>query len=269
MNTPLTYQSTGVDYDNALDPFKRRAQQEALGTRSPFPRPRLNIRDVEWSRGESVQLKEFPDFYIGHVNEGLGTKNLIADDVEELTGRCHYGAIAQDAVRSIVHDMITAGAHPFSIHMHCAAGNAQWFMDKRMTSKFIRGWAYACQQAGCEWDGGETAILRDIVIPGTAEISGSAVGIVYPKKRVIEPRIKAGDAIVLFAASGIHANSATLMRDIAKQLPKGYRTRVKNSKTFGDFLLVPYTDYTFAIELCLNADVEIHYAIHITGHGWR
>ncbi|MBI1957043.1 MAG: phosphoribosylformylglycinamidine cyclo-ligase, partial [Candidatus Niyogibacteria bacterium] len=215
------------------------------------------------------QLKEFPDHYIAHVNEGLGTKDLIADDVEALTGRCYYGAIGQDVARSIFHDMITAGAHPFSVEMHLTVGSKWWFEDPRMVSKFTRGFAYACREAGCEWDGGETAILRDITVPGTADISGSAVGIVYPKKRVIEPRIESGDAIVMFAASGIHANSATFMRDIAKQLPRGYRTRVKNSKTFGELLLAPAPNYVAAIEACLDAEVEIHYAVHISGHGWR
>ena len=142
----LTYQETGVDYD-VLDKFKRRAQSAARRTRPA--KQRLNIRDVPWSHGESVQLKEFADHYIGHVNEGLGTKNLIADDMEDLTGRCYYGAIGQDAARSIFHDMLTAGAHSFSIHMHLAVGNKWWFQDARATGEFIRGWAYACREAGC------------------------------------------------------------------------------------------------------------------------
>ena len=74
---PLTYASTGVDYD-VLDAFKRDAQASALETSKNIER--LNggkFAEVPTSRGESAFLIETPDSYLAHVEEGLGTKNLV------------------------------------------------------------------------------------------------------------------------------------------------------------------------------------------------
>jgi hypothetical protein len=71
---PMTYAVR--DYD-ALDPFKRRAARRA---RPPMLR-RLGVSEVEMSRGESAYLIETPDSFLAHVEEGLGTKNLIADAI--------------------------------------------------------------------------------------------------------------------------------------------------------------------------------------------
>ena len=79
----LTYAGAGVDYD-ALDPFKRRAQ--AAGRSTADVLKRLGVAEVAASRGESAYLIETPDGFLAHVEEGLGTKNLVADAMYGLTG---------------------------------------------------------------------------------------------------------------------------------------------------------------------------------------
>lgn len=262
----MTYASTGVNYD-LLDHFKRQAQQAARPTARNLRC--FGYKEVEWSRGESVYLYNTPHGYRAHVNEGLGTKNLVADAMYQLTGRNSYHNIATDAVAMIVNDMITLGAMPLTVNMHIATGSSEWFEDNQRVKAFINGWQYACDIAGCAWAGGETSVLKGMIESNTLVISGSADGEICPKTHAIKPAIRAGDAIILLASSGIHANGLTLARRIAEKLPGGYLTKLPGYITYGEALLQPTPIYVPVIRDCLANHVRIHYAVHITGHGWR
>jgi len=61
----------------------------------------------------------------------------------------------------------------------------------------------------------------------------------------------------------------TLAREIAGRVPKGYLTQLSDGRTFGEALLDPTIIYVPLVEDCFNEGVEIHYAVNITGHGWR
>ena len=189
----MTYASTGVNYD-AMDPFKRRAQLAARETAGNITR--LNngeFREFEPSRGESAYLIEGTKSYFAHVEEGLGTKNLVADAVRELQrasytilqlkGKSYYDQIAQDTVAMIVNDLVTLGALPLSVAMHLAVGNSDWFDDNDRCLDLVVGWRNACNLARCTWGGGETPTLKGIIVPGTVVLSGSAIGIIKPKER--------------------------------------------------------------------------------------
>jgi phosphoribosylformylglycinamidine cyclo-ligase len=243
---------------------------------------RLNhgeFRELGMSRGESAYLIEASTNYFAHVEEGLGTKNLVADAMYFLThSSYYYSSIAQDTVAMIVNDMITLGALPLSVAMHLAVGDSNWFADKRRCQDLVDGWRHACDLAGCAWGGGETPTLKDIIMPGTVLLSGSAMGLVKPKDRLIDPaNIKHGDAIILLESSGIHANGLTLARKIADDLPEGYLTQIGSEdhhhdgcgRFYGDALLDPTFIYVPLVEECLNRGINIHYATNITGHGWR
>jgi phosphoribosylformylglycinamidine cyclo-ligase len=96
------------------------------------------------------------------------------------------------------------------------------------------------------------------------------MGIVKPKSNLLMTSdIEHGDVIVLFYSSGIHANGLTLARKIADKLPKGYLTELEDGRTYGETLLDPTHIYVGLIEDCLDMEVDIHYAVNITGHGWR
>ncbi|HEY4511051.1 MAG TPA: AIR synthase related protein [Candidatus Paceibacterota bacterium] len=266
----MTYAGVGVNY-GAMDPFKRAAQLAACETADNIRR--LNggeFREFEPSRGESAYLVEADKGYLAHVEEGLGTKSLVADAMYELTGKSYYDQIAQDTVAMIVNDMITLGALPLSTAMHLAVGDSSWFEDEGRSHDLIQGWKKACDAARCVWGGGETPTLKGIVVPGTVVLSGSAMGIVKPKGRLLRAEnIRHGDVIILIESSGIHANGLTMARKIAKTLPDGYLTKLNTNRTYGETLLDPTHIYVGLVEDCLNAGVEIHYAVNITGHGWR
>lgn len=262
----MTYAEAGVDYD-AIDPFKRLAQLAARETAGNIAR--FGFSEVEMSRGESAYLIETPGCFIAQVEEGLGTKNLVADAMYRLTGKSYYRQIAQDTVAMIVNDMITLGAIPLSTAMHLAVGDSKWFNNQECCCDLIEGWKKACSLARCTWGGGETPTLKGIVANKTAVISGSAVGIIKPKERLIAANIQHGDSIVLIESSGIHANGLTMARKIAKKLPDGYLTRLSDGRTYGETLLDPTHIYVGLIEDCLNLGIRIHYAVNITGHGWR
>jgi phosphoribosylformylglycinamidine cyclo-ligase len=287
MTNTMTYKGVGVDYD-AMDPWKRQAQ--LAGKDTAYSLKRFGFCEVEMSRGESAYLIETPDAYIAHVEEGLGTKNLVADAMYRLTGKSYYDQVAQDTVAMIVNDMITLGALPLSVAMHLAVGSSDWFEDELRGHDLIEGWKRACRISRCVWGGGETPTLKGIVVPGTALISGSATGIIKPKERLIKTSVRDGDAIVLLESSGIHANGLTMARSIAERkdslgrkilnfflsnwfpleiLPKGYLTRLSDGRTYGETLLDPTHIYVPFIEDCLEGGMDIHYTANITGHGWR
>jgi phosphoribosylformylglycinamidine cyclo-ligase len=170
----------------------------------------------------------------------------------------------------IVNDMITLGALPLSVAMHLAVGASSWFSDENRCNDLIDGWKRACDLGRCTWGGGETPTLKDIIHPDTVVLSGSAVGVVKPKSRLIlAANIQHGDAIVIIGSSGIHANGLTLAREIAGKLPNGYLTKLSDGRLYGEALLDPTTIYVPLVEDCLNEGVDIHYAVNITGHGWR
>jgi phosphoribosylformylglycinamidine cyclo-ligase len=267
MTEKMTYAGVGVDYE-AMDPFKRLAQLAGRETAKNILR--LGFSEVEMSRGESAYLMDAGDHYVAHVEEGLGTKDLVADAMYKYTGKSYYDHIAQCTVAMIVNDMITLGALPLAVAMHLAVGVSSWFSDENRCGDLIDGWKKACDLARCTWGGGETPTLKDIVHPDTAVLSGSAVGVVKPKNRLINAaNIQHGDAIVIINSSGIHANGLTLAREIAGKLPKGYLTKLSDGRIYGESLLDPTMIYVPLIEDCFNEGVEIHYAVNITGHGWR
>ena len=266
----MTYAGVGVDYD-AMDPFKRMAQIAGRETSDNITR--LNggeFKEFEASRGESVYLIEAAKSYFAHVEEGLGTKNLVADAMHKLTGKSYYDHIAQCAVAMIVNDMITLGALPLSVAMHLAVGTSKWFDDKVRCQDLVNGWKHACNLARCVWGCGETPTLKGIVMPETVVLSGSAIGLVKPKERLIRAsNIQHGDAIIIIESSGIHANGLTLAREIAAKLPEGYMTKLSDGRTYGETLLDPTCIYVPVVEDCLNSGVNIHYTVNVTGHGWR
>ncbi len=263
----LSYESAGLRYDK-LDPFKQRAQKAARAT-SPLLSA-FRLREATETRGESAYAVEFRDHFLALNEEGLGTKNLVADAVRKFTGKTHYDAIARDTVATIVNDIAVLGARPLAVCAHVAVGDAGWFSDRARSADFVRGFAAACRESGAVWAGGETPALSGIVDPGAVVLSGSGTGLIRPKSRLaVGSKIRAGDAIVLVASSGIHTNGLTLARKLAERLPKGYATPLPDGTSYGEALLAPSVLYPRAVAAMQDAGCDLHYMIHVTGHGWR
>ena len=176
----LSYEQSGVNYDR-LDAFKRACQKSAASTTDALQQHGLS--EPAGIRGESAYLIETPDEYLAHVEEGLGTKNLIADAMQKLGRRGFYRNVGIDTVATMVNDLITVGATPISIAMHAAVGDAEWFADEQRANDLADGFAEGCRQANAVWGGGETPTLRGIVNPDTIVLAGSALGRIRPKSR--------------------------------------------------------------------------------------
>lgn len=262
----LTYESSGVDY-TPLDAFKRACQSQAATTTPALARHGMS--EPKAIRGESAYLIETPAEYWAHVEEGLGTKNLVADAVQKATGECHYRAVGIDTVATIVNDLITTGALPVAVAMHAGVGDTDWFKDEHRARELAEGFAEGCRQAGAVWSGGETPALRDVIVPGAIVLAGSAIGRIAPKSLRVQGDVRNGDAIVLLASSGVQTNGLTLCRKLASQLHDGYQAKLPSGQTYGQALLAPSVIYANFVAGLQHADVRAKYLAHITGHGWR
>jgi phosphoribosylformylglycinamidine cyclo-ligase len=269
--TPLSYAQSGVQYE-LIDPLKVAAQRAAAATGAHLAAH--GFSEVLASRGESAYVVDVGPFYIASIVECLGTKTLVADDMQRLTGRSWFAGIAQDTIAMAVNDLITVGATPLVVQAYWAAGGSDWFADAERAQALVAGWKQACDTCGVAWGGGETPALAGIVEPGRIDLAASCTGLVKPKQRLsLGDKLGPGDAIVLLASSGIHANGLSLARKLAERLPQGYLTEIEpgltHGLTYGQALLAPTTLYSPVTEALWDAGVPVHYAANITGHGWR
>ncbi len=288
----LTYQNSGVNYE-LLDPFKIKCQRAAAttaGNIEKFDRYGLTVTEITQSRGESayeidVIVHQPTRFRIAHVEEGLGTKNVVAEQLRELQekidltdeiagtyGRSFYKGIGIDNVAMIMNDLATSGAIPLNFMLHTAAYPSEWFLDQQRTEDLVAGTLEACNRVKSAWGGGESPALGVIINPGHAVISGSGIGFKFPDQNghVNEKQIQAGNRIILIESTGAHSNGISLARGkIRELLPNGYETLLSNGQTYGEALLTPTQLYSPVIDEVYSSGARINYALHISGHGWR
>jgi phosphoribosylformylglycinamidine cyclo-ligase len=262
----LTYERVGVDY-GPLDAFKRACQQAATTTTAALAAH--GMREPEAIRGESAYLIETPTEYLAHVEEGLGTKNLVAQAMHQLTGRSFYANIGVDVVATITNDLITTGALPVSVAMHAGVGSAAWFVDHVRADDLARGFAEGCRRSGAVWGGGETPALSGLVHPEGIVLAGSALGRIAPKSNRVLGDVREGDAMVFLASSGVQTNGLTLCRAIADRVEGGYLAPIADGRSYGEALLDASVIYVSFLDACQRAGIRLHYAVHVTGHGWR
>ncbi len=284
------YRQAGVDYA-VLDAGKRSALTEALATSHWLTA--AGARAIDRSRGESAFVLRFAGSTLAFVLETLGTKSIVAREYHELAGVNHFDDIAYDAVAAVLNDLVCVGALPLVLNAYFATGSSAWYEDAERADALLRGWRRACDDAQCAWGGGESPSLVDLLASEEIELAGSALGFVPPPgEPLLGQDLAPGDEIVLVASSGLHANGASLARQIAARLPRGLLTELpgeagKPSTTFGEALLAPSvlyveltrrllgetgTDAPSAKGACHPASVDppqlmLTYLSHITGHG--
>jgi phosphoribosylformylglycinamidine cyclo-ligase len=172
-----------------------------------------------------------------------------------------------------LNDLCSVGARPAALTAYWGAGDGAWFSDAERSADLTRGWAAACEECRVSWGGGETQVLPSLIEAGKVVLGGSAVGVITaPEHTLHGERLEVGDRILLAPASGIHANGLSLARKIASELPGGYQTPITDgpgARSYGEALLDPTPQYAPLIENLQVAGVPLHYAAHITGHGWR
>ena len=266
-STTLSYEQSGVNYD-LIDPLKVAAQRAAAATGAHLLRH--GFSEVAASRGESAYVVDVGPFYLASIVECLGSKALVADEMHQLTGRSYYDGIAQDTIAMAINDLITVGATPLVVQAYWAAGGSDWFSDAQRAQALVAGWKRACDVCGVAWGGGETPALAGIVAEGRIDLAASCTGLINPKERLsVGDKLGPGDAVVMLASSGIHANGLSLARKLVERLPQGYLTEVSPGLTYGDALLAPTVLYSPVTEALHKAGITPNYCANITGHGWR
>ncbi len=260
------YERAGVDY-TTLDAAKRRALAAALSTTGYAAARGAAVDDA--SRGEPAVVVEVGGLRLGFVLECLGTKSTIARAYEDCSGIDRFAAIGYDTVAAIVNDCCCVGALPFVVNAYFATGAASWYGGTRHAS-LVEGFRRGCADSGAAWGGGESPTLAGLVATDAIDLAGSAVGRVPDGVApLLGAGLSPGDEIVLVASSGLHANGASLARDVAAQLDAGLSTPMASGRDLGDALLDESVIYVPLVELALAEGIPLHYASHVTGHGLR
>ena len=184
--------------------------------------------------------------------DGVGTKLEIAFKTKK------YDTVGIDCVAMSVNDILCHGAKPLFFLDYLACGK----LEAEVAEQFVKGVSEGCMEAGCALIGGETAEMPGFYRDGEYDIAGFGVGIVDKDKIVDGSNIKAGDALIGIASSGIHSNGYSLVRKLITDLNVDF-----NGKSMGEVLLTPTKIYVKPI-LKLLESFEIKGMAHITGGGF-
>jgi phosphoribosylformylglycinamidine cyclo-ligase len=143
------YAAAGVDYQ-VLDALKRMALQAARMTSSALTAQ--GGRALEDSRGEPAFVFEFGGLTLAVVQECLGTKSVLARQLQDMTGENRFADVASDTVSAIANDLISVGALPLVINAYFSVGSASWYSNERVGA-LVEGWRRGCDAAGAVWGG--------------------------------------------------------------------------------------------------------------------
>jgi phosphoribosylformylglycinamidine cyclo-ligase len=101
--------------------------------------------------------------------------------------------------------------------------------------------------------------------PDAYDLAATAVGVVEADELLGPDRVRAGDAVVALASSGLHSNGYSLVRRVIRGRPLD-GTVPEFGRTLGEELLEPTRIYAKDC-LALAAATEVHAFSHVTGGG--
>ncbi len=190
--------------------------------------------------------------------DGVGTKLKIAQlmDVHDTVGI--------DLVAMCVNDLICQGAVPLFFLDYMAVGK----LDALKAEKIVSGIVEGCKMSEMALVGGETAEMPGMYDQDEYDLAGFSVGICDREKIITGAGVKAGDAVIGIASSGIHSNGYSLVRKLFIE-KLGYSLDKKFEgidDTLGQMLLRPTKIYVKAVKSLLEK-YEIKSIAHITGGG--
>jgi phosphoribosylformylglycinamidine cyclo-ligase len=247
--TGLTYRDAGVDID-AGDALVDRIKPVVKRTMRP---------EVLAGVGGFGALVGLPQRYREPVlvagTDGVGTKLRLAID----TGR--HERIGIDLVAMCANDIAVQGAEPLFFLDYYATGK----LSVDVAEAVIRGIAEGCLAAGCALVGGETAEMPGMYHGADYDLAGFCVGVVERSAILDGSRVKAGDAIIGLASSGVHSNGYSLVRKLIAATGANERTQLEGRPLF-DRLLEPTRIYVTSM-LKVAGALPVAAFAHITGGG--
>lgn len=190
--------------------------------------------------------------------DGVGTKLKIAMLMNK------NDTIGIDCVAMCVNDIICCGAKPLYFLDYIAIGKNV----PEKVAEIVKGVADGCVMAGCALVGGETAEHPGMMPEDEYDIAGYSTGIVDKSKIIDNTQIKAGDAIIGIASSGVHSNGFSLVRKVFNINDQKLKSFIPElGQSLGDALLTPTRIYVKPV-LDLISKVSVKGVSHITGGGF-
>jgi phosphoribosylformylglycinamidine cyclo-ligase len=191
--------------------------------------------------------------------DGVGTKVKIA----AATGK--HASIGIDLVAMCANDVAVMGADPLFFLDYLATGH----LDTAVAAEVIRGIARGCEEAGCALIAGETAEMPEVYPEAVYDLAGFCVGVAERCEILDGSAVRAGDALVGVASSGLHCNGFSLVRRILEVcLGLSYFDAPQAlGAPLGEILLTPTRIYVRALRE-LRARGCLRAAAHVTGGGW-
>jgi phosphoribosylformylglycinamidine cyclo-ligase len=189
--------------------------------------------------------------------DGVGTKVLVAREI----GR--YDSLGADIVNHCANDVLATGARPLLFLDYVASDR----LDPEAVARVVRGAAEACGALGVALVGGETAEMPGLYAGGDLDVIGVCVGACERSDVVTGERVRAGDAVLGLASSGLHTNGYTLARKVTEDadlpysdVPEGF------DRPLGEVYLEPHRAYAREV-FALRDAVEVRGMAHVTGGG--
>jgi phosphoribosylformylglycinamidine cyclo-ligase len=167
--------------------------------------------------------------------DGVGTKLKLAF----MTGR--HDTVGQCLVNHCINDIAVIGARPLFFLDYIGAEK----LEPHVFQQLLKGFAKACQAAGCAIVGGETAQMPGMYHPGEYDLVGTIIGVADRPKMIDGSRIRPGDVVLGMASNGLHTNGYTLARKVLfEQMGLTLDARLDGLKgTLGDELLRVHKNY--------------------------
>lgn len=261
-STGITYASAGVDTE-AGDRAVELMKASVAATMTPAV-----VGGVGGFAGmvDVSGLRDYRRPLLATSTDGVGTKVAIAQALGI------HDTIGQDLVGMVVDDIVVVGARPLLMTDYIACGRV---VPERVAD-IVRGVANACAAVGAPLLGGETAEHPGLMAPDEYDVAGAATGVVEADRVLGAERVRAGDALIAMASSGLHSNGYSLVRRVIEHAGWSLDREVPElGRALGAELLEPTRLYTAA---CLDilervspddgsGAMRVHALSHITGGG--
>ncbi len=240
--TSVTYKKAGVDI-HVAERLLARVAPMIRATHGPEVLPDLG----QFAGLYRLATGALRDPVLVSSTDGAGTKITLAQQFGA------HEAIGVDVVAMNANDVITYGARPLFFLDYLAMGR----LRPATYTALLRGMARGCREAGCALIGGETAEMPGVYAPGEYDVAGFCVGVVSRRTLIDGSAVRAGDAVVGLASSGVHANGFSLVRAV---LTSADVKRLRHQ------LLRPTRMYVKPVlQVCER--FSIHAIAHVTGGG--
>ena len=251
----MDYKSAGVDIEAGYKAVEL-MKQHVKATMRPEVLGGLGGFSGAFSLSKIKNMKE-PVLLSG--TDGVGTKLKLAF----LTGK--HDSIGIDCVAMCVNDVACAGGEPLFFLDYIACGKN----DPEKIATIVKGVADGCIQSGAALIGGETAEMPGFYPVDEYDLAGFCVGVADKCDLIDGKDLKAGDALIGIASSGVHSNGFSLVRkvfDMTKEALDTYYDEL--GKTLGEALLAPTKIYVKALKAVRDKNIKIKACSHITGGGF-